>query len=103
MGFNYADIMKQAKMMQKQLQNIQEELKKMEFEATSGGGAVKVKVNGDQEVTEIKINREMVEVEDLEMIEDMVMVAVNDALRQSKEEARSRMASLTGGLNIPGI
>lgn len=103
MGFNYADIMRQAKMMQKQLQSIQEELKKMEFEATSGGGAVKVKVNGDQEVTEIKINREMVEVEDLEMIEDTVMVAVNDALRQSKEEARSRMASLTGGLNIPGI
>lgn len=96
-------MMKQAKMMQKKMKKIQEELKAMEFEASSGGGAVKVKVNGDQEVKEVKINSEMVDAEDLEMLEDMVMVAVNDAINQAKEESQQKMASLTGGMNIPGL
>lgn len=103
MNINYSDIMKQAKMMQKKLQSIQEELKNLEFEATSGGGAVRVKVNGEQEVIEIKIDKDMVDLEDMEMIEDMIMVAVNDAVTQSKEEAKSRLSALTGGLNIPGL
>jgi len=103
LSFNYGNMMKQAKIMQKKMLEIQEELKEMKFEASAGGGAVKVKVNGDQEVIEVKINQEMVDAGDLEMIEDMTMVAINDAIKQSKDEAKNKMASLTGGMNIPGL
>ena len=103
MGFNYGDILKQAKVMQQQMEKIQEELKNMEFEASAGGGVVKVKVNGEQEVLSVAINKEMVEIEDLEMLEDMVLVAINDAISQSKAESKARMASLTGGMNMPGM
>ncbi|MDD5600326.1 MAG: YbaB/EbfC family nucleoid-associated protein [Actinomycetota bacterium] len=103
MSFNYGNMMKQARVMQQKLQEIQKELKEMIFEASAGGGAVKVKVNGGQEVIEIKINKEMVDSSDMEMVEDMVMVAVNDAIRQSREEAKRKMAALTGGINIPGM
>ena len=103
MGFNMQQMMKQAKMMQKKMAEVQEELKNMEFEASAGGGAVKAKVNGDQEILEIKLNNEMIDADDLDMVEDMVMVAVNDALKQSKDETKNRMAGLTGGMNIPGL
>lgn len=103
MGFNMQQMMKQAKMMQKKMAEIQEELKNMEFEASAGGGAVRAKVNGEQEVLEIRLDKEMIDAEDLDMVEDMVMVAVNDALRQSKDEAKNRMSGLTGGMNIPGM
>ena len=96
-------MMKQAKMMQKKMAEVQEELKSMEFEASAGGGAVKVRVNGDQEILEIKLNNEMIDADDLDMVEDMVMVAVNDALKQSKDESKNKMAGLTGGMNIPGF
>jgi len=96
-------MMKQAKIMKQKLLEIQQELKKMEFEASAGGGAVKVKVNGDQEIVEVKIDKDMVDSGDMEMIEDMVMVAINDAVKQSKDEAKNKMASLTGGMNIPGL
>jgi len=95
--------MKQAKIMQKKLLEIQEELKKMEFEASAGGGVVKVKVNGEQEVVEVKIEREMIDLSDIEMIEDVIMVAMNDAIKQSKQEVKERMAGLTGGINVPGL
>ena len=103
MAFNMQQMMKQAKMMQEKMAETQEELKKMEFEASAGGGAVKVRVNGDQEILEVKLNTEMIDARDLEMVEDMVMVAVNDAIKQSKDEAKNKMAGLTGGLNIPGL
>lgn len=96
-------MMKQAKMMQKKMAETQEELKKMEFEASAGGGAVKVRVNGDQEILDVKLDTEMIDASDLEMVEDMVMVAVNDAIKQSKDEAKSKMAGLTGGIDIPGL
>ncbi len=103
MSFDYGNMMKQAKIMQKKLLEIQQELKELEFEASAGGGAVKVKVNGSQEILEIKINKDMVDEGDMEMVEDMVMVAVNDALKQSRDEAKNRMAGLTGGMSIPGL
>ena len=103
MGFNMQQMMKQAKMMQKKMAEIQEELKKMEFEASAGGGAVKARVNGDQEVLEVKLDTDMIDADDLDMVEDMVMVAVNDALKQSKDEAKSKMSGLTGGMNVPGM
>ena len=96
-------MMKQAKMMQKKMLEVQEELKKMEFEASAGGGAVKARVNGEQEILEIKLDTGMIDADDLEMVEDMVMVAVNDALKQSKDEAKNRMSGLTGGMSIPGM
>ena len=103
MGFNMQQMMKQAKMMQKKMAEVQEELKNMEFKASAGGGAVKVKVNGDQEILEIKLNNEMIDADDLDMVEDMVIVAINDALKQSKDESKNKMAGLTGGMNIPGF
>jgi len=102
-GINYGDLMKQARAMQKQLEIVQEELKNMVFEASSGGGVVKVKVNGDQELLEVKINKVMLDTNDIEMLEDMVMVAINDALTKSKNEYKNKMGSLTGGMNIPGL
>lgn len=96
-------MMKQAKMMQKKMLEVQEELKKMEFEASAGGGAVKARVNGEQEILEIKLDTEMIDADDLEMVEDMVMVAVNDAIKQSKDEAKNKMSGLTGGMSIPGM
>ncbi|PIU29268.1 MAG: YbaB/EbfC family nucleoid-associated protein [Candidatus Hydromicrobium americanum] len=96
-------MMKQAKIMQQKLLEIQQELKKMEFKASAGGGAVKVKVNGDQEIVEVKIDKDMVDSGDMEMIEDIVMVAINDAIKQSKDEAKNKMTSLTGGMNIPWL
>ena len=89
--------------MQQKLLEIRQELKKMEFEASAGGGAVKVRVNGSQEIVEVKIDKDMVDSGDMEMIEDMVMVAINDAIKQSKDEAKNRMSGLTGGMNIPGL
>ncbi len=103
MSFNYGNMMKQARIMQQKLLEIQKELKGMKFEASAGGGAVKVKVNGEQEIMEVKINKDMVGSDDLEMIEDMVIVAANDAIKQSRDEAKNKMAGLTGGMNIPGL
>jgi len=103
MGINYGDLMKQARVMQKQLETVQEELKNMVFESSSGGGAVQVKVNGDQLLLEIKINKEIADPDDIEMLEDMVMVAVNDAIKKSKDEYKNKMGSLTGGMNMPGL
>jgi nucleoid-associated protein EbfC len=103
MGFNYGEMMKQAKIMQKQMEKVQDDLKVMQFEASSGGGAVKVTVNGEQEVLKIKVNKDIIDPEDIEMLEDMVLVAVNDAIKQSKDEAKTKLAGVTGGLNIPGF
>ena len=103
MNFNYQQMMKQARIVQQQMEKIQEELKNTRFESTSGGGAVKAVVNGDQELLEIKINKDAVDPDDIEMLEDMVLVAVKDAINQSKEESKSRLMGLTGGLNIPGF
>jgi nucleoid-associated protein EbfC len=103
MGFNYGEMMKQAKIMQKQMEKVQDDLKDMQFEASSGGGAVKITVNGEQEVLKVKVNKDIVDPEDIEMLEDMVLVAINDAIKQSKDEAKNKLASVTGGLNIPGF
>ncbi len=103
MGFNYGEMMKQAKIMQKQMEKVQDELKDMKFEASAGGGAVKVTVNGEQDILEVKINKDVADPEDIEMLEDMILVAVNDAIKQSKNEAKNKLAGVTGGLNIPGF
>lgn len=100
---NINDLMKQAQAAQRQMEKIQEELKNTNYEASSGGGAVKVKVNGDQEVLEVNIDKGAFEPADIEMLQDMVLVALNDAIRKSKEDAKAKLMAVTGGMSIPGF
>ncbi len=100
---NMNKMMKQVQKMQAQMAQLQEELANKVVEASAGGGMVQVKVNGKQEVLEIKIQPEAVDPEDVEMLEDMVLAAVNEALRNAQEMIASEMSKITGGMNIPGL
>lgn len=102
-GASISKMMKQAKKVQEQIAKMQEELQNKVVEASSGGGAVCVKVNGKQELVEIKIKPEAVDPEDIEMLEDLVMSAVNEGLRTAQNMASEEMGKITGGLNIPGL
>ena len=95
--------MRQAQELQAKLAKAQEELAEAKIEASSGGGAVTVTVNGQQQVLSVKISPEAIEPDDLEMLEDLVLAAVNEALTKSQEMAAKRMGKITGGLNIPGL
>lgn len=96
-------MMKQAQKMQLELARAQEEIKTMEFEATAGGGMVKVVAMGDMSIKSIEIDPEAIDPEDVEMLQDMVLAAVNEALRGVGEESSQRLNSVTGGMNIPGL
>ncbi len=100
-GMNMNNLLKQAQKMQEDMQKQQEELESKELEASVGGGAVVVKVNGKKEVLEIKIKPEVVDPDDVEMLEDLVISAVNQALRDIDEMQKSQMSKLTGGMNLP--
>lgn len=95
--------MKEAQKMQAKLAKMQEELKQRIVEATSGGGMVRVSCNGQQEIVSISIDPGLLEEKDVEMLQDLVLVAVNEALRRSREMAQEELAKITGGLNIPGL
>ena len=95
--------MRQAQELQARLAKAQEELAEAKIEASSGGGAVTVTVNGQQQVLSVKISPEAIEPDDVEMLEDLVLAAVNEALTKSQEMAAKRMGKITGGLNIPGL
>jgi hypothetical protein len=95
--------MKQAQQMQAKLARVQEELKTREVEATAGGGMVTARVNGAQEILEIRIEREIVNPDETEMLQDLVKAAVNEALRKSREMVAEEMAKITGGMGIPGL
>ena len=95
--------LKQAQKMQKDMSKIQAEMANKTVEATAGGGMVTVIVNGNQEITGIKIEKEVVDSDDIEMLENLVIAAVNEGLRKSKEMVTGEMSKLTGGLNIPGL
>ena len=99
---NMNNMMKQAQKMQKQMEEMQSNLDSLEFEATVGGGVVKAKVNGKKELIEIKIDPDAVDPDDVEMLEDLVVAAVNEATRQADEEVNGQMSKLTGGMNMPG-
>jgi len=103
LGGNMSKMMKEAKKVQERIVQMQEELKQREIEASSGGGAVIVKVNGKQELLGIKINTEAIDLDDIEMLEDLIMAAVNEGVRDSQEMVSTEMAKITGGLNIPGL
>jgi DNA-binding YbaB/EbfC family protein len=96
-------MIKQAQKLQKQMAKMQEELAERTVEASSGGGMVKVVANGKQEVVSIQIEPEVVDPDDVDMLQDLVLAAVNDALKQSQEMVSAEMGKLTGGLNIPGL
>ncbi len=96
-------IMKQAQKIQAQIAKVQEELAQKTIEASAGGGMVTVVVSGKQEVVSIKIEPEVVDAKDMEMLQDLVVAAVNEALRKSQEMVSEEMRKITGGLNIPGL
>ena len=101
MPANMNNLMKQAQKMQRQMEESQKELEEKEFTATAGGGAVEVTVSGKKEVKKIKLSEEVVDPDDIEMLEDLVMAAVNDALTQADEASQSSMSKLTGGMGLP--
>ena len=95
---NMNNLMKQAQKLQKQMEDMQKEIESKEFEASVGGGAVVVKVSGKKEVTSINIKPEVVDPDDVEMLEDLVLTAVNEAMKKADEETSSKMGKLTGGM-----
>jgi DNA-binding YbaB/EbfC family protein len=97
------NLMKMAKQAQQQIMKMQEELAEREVEAAAGGGMVKAVVNGKQEVISITIDQEVVDPEDVEMLQDLVVAAVNEAMRKAQEMIQSEMSKVTGGMNIPGL
>jgi hypothetical protein len=96
-------LMKQAQDMQKKMEAIKEELAQKEIKVTSGGGMVELVINGQQEIKEMRIEPDIIDPEDKEMLEDLVLAAVNEGIRQSKEMVNEEMSKLTGGLNLPGM
>ena len=95
---NMNNIMKQAQKMQRQMEENQKALEEKEFKATAGGGAVEVTISGKREVTKVKLQEEVVDPDDIEMLEDLVVAAVNEAIRQIEELSQESMAKITGGL-----
>ena len=95
---NMANLMKQAQRMQRQMEEQQKELEAKEFTATAGGGAVEVTVSGKKEIVKIRLAEEVVDPDDIEMLEDLIMAAANEALRQMEEMSQQSMAKITGGL-----
>ena len=102
-GGNINNLMKQAQKLQKEMEQAQKDLETKEFESSVGGGAVVVKVNGKKEVLSINIKEEVVDPDDVEMLEDLVLSAVNEALKKAEDENADKMGKLTGGMNIPGM
>jgi DNA-binding YbaB/EbfC family protein len=102
-GGNMQKQIQQMQMMQKKMEEMQAELETKEVEATAGGGAVSITVNGKKEIVKVVIKPEVVDPDDVEMLQDLIMVAANEALRQIEEMSQNEMGKLTGGLSIPGL
>ncbi len=96
-------LMKQANQMQTRMKKMQEELAQRTFDGTSGGGAVTIQVNGDNQILNVRINPEVVQSGDVEMLQDLILAATNDALKTAKETSQKEMEKITGGLNFPGL
>lgn len=96
-------LMKQAQMMQKKIEETKAELAQKEIKVSSGGGMIEIVINGQQEIKEIKIEPDVIDVNEKEMLEDLILAAVNEAIRQSKELVAQEMSKLTGGISIPGL
>ena len=102
-GMNQAAMMKQAQKMQQEMLRMQEEMENKTWSATAGGGMVTASVNGKHEVVDLKINPEAVDEDDVEMLQDMIIAAVNEAMRTADAEAAQNMSRLTGGMNLGGL
>ena len=102
-GMNQAAMMKQAQKMQQELIRMQQEQETKTYTATAGGGMVSATVNGKHELTDLQIKPEAVDPDDVEMLQDMVIAAVNEAMRSADNDAASNMSRLTGGLNLGGM
>lgn len=100
---NFSTIMKQAKKMQERMGQVQKELETKTVEAQAGGGMVSVVVNGKYEIISLKIEKEVVNPEDIEMLQDLIVAVVNEGIRKAQDMSSSEMAKITGGLNIPGL
>ena len=99
---NMNNLMKQAQKMQKQMEDSNKDLETKEFTATAGGGAVEVTVSGKKEVTKVKLSEEVVDPDDIEMLEDLILAATNEALRKMEDATQSQMSKITGGLGGMG-
>jgi len=103
MAKGFGNMMKQVQKMQARMVEIQEQLAEERVEGSAGGGMVKAVANGKQEIVEITIDKEVVNPDDIEMLQDLIVAAVNQAQKAASELAAERMAEVTGGLNIPGL
>ena len=99
----FGNMMKEAQKLQQQMMAMQEEIGKRKVEATAGGGMVSVAANGKQELLSIKIDPEVINKDDAQMLEDLVLAACNEALRKSRELVQQELGKLTGGMKIPGL
>lgn len=97
------NIMKQAQQMQQKMATLQKELESREIETSSGGGMIKIKITGKQQITGLTINKECVDPNDISSLEDLVKTAVNQAVKESQEMVSGAMSKITGGINIPGM
>lgn len=102
-GMNMGNMMKQMQKMQKDLENTQKLLGEEELTVSAGGGAVEVTVNGKKELVNIKLSKEVVDPDDIEMLQDLIISAVNEANRQAQEKYDNEIGKITGGINIPGL
>lgn len=98
---NMNNMLKQVQKMQKQMEEMQGELEQKEVDATAGGGAVTVKVNGKKEILDVQIKPEVVDPDDIEMLQDLIVAAANEALRKAEEMMSKEMGKVTGGMNLP--
>ena len=102
-GMNHATMMKQVQKMQQDMIRMQEEMESKTYTASAGGGMVKAEVSGKNEVVSLEINPEAVDPDDVEMLQDMILAAVNEAMRTADAEAANNMSRLTGGMNLGGL
>lgn len=103
MSKGLGNIMKQAQQMQQKMTRLQDELASREVEASAGGGMVTAIVNGKQQLLSLKIEKSVVDPEDVEMLQDLVVAAVNEAIKKSQDMMQAEMSKITGGMNIPGL
>ncbi|GGD02884.1 hypothetical protein N780_15245 [Pontibacillus chungwhensis BH030062] len=100
---NMNNMMKQMQKMQKKMMKAQEELHEMSFEATAGGGVVKVVANGKKEITDVEIQEDVVDPDDVDMLQDLILAATNDVLKQVDDKTNDTMGQFTKGMNMPGM
>ena len=102
-GANMNQMIKQAQKMQEQMLKMQEEMESKTYEAAAGGGAVKVVIDGKRELLEVSLSPEVVDPDDIEMLQDLIVAAVNEGMRKVDADSSAQLGSITGGLNIPGL